>query len=72
EGKMTFSASKSSPCRYSALSLQSETDGKRFLSCSFSQGAFVMPSSCLRSGFAPGGGEMMKAEGRHKAHTPHH
>ena len=51
-GKVTFSARKSLPCRYSALSLHSETGWKWPLSDLFSSSclrhAFVVPSSCLR------------------------
>ena len=53
-GKVTFSARKSLPCRYSALSLHSKTVGKWPISDSFSRCASTLPSLCLRSAFALG------------------
>ena len=51
-GKCHFSAHKSLPCRYSALSLQSETVERRGHSWTcFPE----VPSLCLRSAFALGG-----------------
>ena len=47
-GKVTFSAWKSLLCRYSALSLQSETDGRLPLSDSFFQSAFAVASLWVR------------------------
>ena len=46
-----FFCKKSLLCRYSALSLHSETDESRPLSDSFSRSAFALPSLWLRSGF---------------------
>ena len=61
-GKVTFSARKSLPCRYSALSLQLETDRRLPLPDSFFRSAFAMPSSCLRFRRRKQGGGHDKAE----------
>jgi hypothetical protein len=71
-GKVTFFCEKSLSCRYSALSLHSETVGKWPISDSFSRSASTLPSLwvrsafalgslCLRFGFAYGGEEKHKA-----------